>query len=125
MKVLTNQRLWQLKQKEKGNCVCCGEKAIPGTVNCFFCRHKRIIYNRKRNNHLPWHPDRRGAMPKYLKDMKRKDYEVLAQTLNDIMKRRPDDFPIVQDMVLTIAEDLGRTYSNFNREKFLEKSFKK
>ena len=38
---------WQLKQKEKGNCINCGKNKTEKTALCKACMKKRVASNKK------------------------------------------------------------------------------
>ena len=44
---MNRQVKWQLKQKEKGNCIQCGKKKKEKTILCKDCMKKQVATNKK------------------------------------------------------------------------------
>lgn len=53
------KRILRQKRKEQGLCVTCGKRPpLPGILECFGCKNKRIIKYREKSDRLP--QDMRG-----------------------------------------------------------------
>ena len=61
---LSRQRLWQLKQVERGRCEQCGKpNRGPYQSLCIECYPKERAAQRRRLGHKKWEPGGRGRRP--------------------------------------------------------------
>ena len=63
VKKLSQQRRWQLEQKDKGNCVICTEKLNHYKERCDSCAIKHRKSERNRSGNKPYRKDGPGQSP--------------------------------------------------------------